>query len=63
MQAAERRFPDLAVIRADPRHSRRQEAQDVLNYATLVRLADDFHDWLREYWLEDGPEASSTDAL
>jgi hypothetical protein len=53
LQTAERLFPDLASIRSDPRHPRRQEAQDALNYATLVRLADDFQDWLQACWLED----------
>ncbi len=46
IEAAERAFPDIAEIRADPRHPRQREAIDVLNYATLVRLADQLPDWL-----------------
>ncbi len=44
--AAEHAFPDIAAIRADPLHSRRRAAIDALNYATLVRLADDLPGWL-----------------
>lgn len=46
IEAAEREFPDIAAIRADPLHPRRREALDALNFATLVRLADDLVDWL-----------------
>lgn len=46
IEAAERAFPDLEVIRADPQHPRRRAAMDALNYATLVRLADDLAGWL-----------------
>lgn len=46
IDAAERAFPDIAAIRADPLHPRRREALDALNFATLVRLADDLADWL-----------------
>ncbi len=46
VEAAERKFSDLAIIRADRRHARRREVADVPNYATLVRLADDFQGWL-----------------
>lgn len=46
VEAAAREFPDIDTIRTDPRHPRRQEAADALNYATLVRLADGFDRWL-----------------
>lgn len=46
IEAVEQAFPEIAAIRADPLHPRRREAIDALNYATLVRLADDLADWL-----------------
>lgn len=46
IKAVERVFPDLEAIRADSLHPRRREAMDALNYATLVRLADDLSGWL-----------------
>lgn len=46
IQAAKREFPDLDAIRADPLHPRRREAVDTLNYASLVRLAEDLESWL-----------------
>ena len=58
IQAAERRFTDLAAIRADRAHPQRRAAQDALNYATLVKLGGDFRDWLRTCWLER-PEHSA----
>lgn len=63
IEAAERAFPDLAAIRADPLHPRRRAAIDALNYATLVRLADDLAGWLascRPTGGESCPVASGT---
>lgn len=52
LQAAEQRFPDLEPIRRDPGHPKHQEAQDTLNYSTLVRIGCDFREWLKSCWLD-----------
>lgn len=62
LQAAEHRFPDLSAIRADPDHPQRQQAEDALNYASLVRLGGDLQEWLETCWLEE-PERSVEESV
>lgn len=57
IKAAEAQFADLEAIRADLAHPRRQQAEDAINYATLVPLAEDLEVWLSKCWrsTEDAP--------
>jgi hypothetical protein len=53
--AAERRFPDIAEIQADPDHPRRRDAADAINRSVLVRLASDFDAWIASCWSATPP--------
>jgi len=46
IHAVRKQYPDHGSVLADPSHARYREVVDALNFATVTRVADNFHQWL-----------------